>query len=176
MMDNMKETLIAEIKDFELPGYNEIPNVGLYLEQTTKYISEYFIPLENVTLTGSMTSNYVKKKIIKNPVKKQYDREQIAYLFFIAVAKSVISLDDIQLLIRLQQETCDLSTAYAYFRSELKAVLNYVFGITESLESYSEHNSSEKLLLRKTIMAVANKIYLDKVFDYIRNQDQYKTE
>ena len=30
---------VAEaLKGFRLPRYNEIPNVGLYLEQTAKYI------------------------------------------------------------------------------------------------------------------------------------------
>ena len=34
-----KDTMTAAIRSFRLPRYEEIPNVGLYLEQTTKYIS-----------------------------------------------------------------------------------------------------------------------------------------
>ena len=87
MKQETKLAIAASVRDFCLPRYNEIPNVGLYLEQTTKYICEYLAPLGEFSLTSSMISNYVKKGLIANPVKKQYSREQIAYLFFIAVAK-----------------------------------------------------------------------------------------
>ena len=55
---------------FRLPRYNEIPNVGLYLDQVTKYIDDYLSPIAP-SLTSSMISNYVKKKIIENPIKKK---------------------------------------------------------------------------------------------------------
>ena len=76
-----KQQISQSIADFRLPRYNEIPNVGLYLEQATKYVCEYLAPLGEYNLTPSMISNYVKKGLIANPVKKQYSREQIAYLF-----------------------------------------------------------------------------------------------
>ena len=93
MKRETKQKIAASVADFRLPRYQEIPNMGLYLEQTSKYISEYLAPLGDYGLTNSMISNYVKKGLVANPVKKQYDREQIAYLFFIAVAKNVLSLD-----------------------------------------------------------------------------------
>ena len=45
MTPEMKQQVAEVFKDFRLPRYNEIPNVGLYLEQTTKYISQYLEPL-----------------------------------------------------------------------------------------------------------------------------------
>jgi hypothetical protein len=81
----IKNAIILSVKDFKLPVYKEIPDTGLYLEQVTQYISEYMKPLEDISITGSMISNYVKKKLISNPVKKQYHREQIAYLIFISI-------------------------------------------------------------------------------------------
>ena len=105
MKQETKMQIAQSIKDFRLPRYQEIPNVGLYLEQATKYVCEYLEPLGEYSLTPSMISNYVKKGLIANPVKKQYGREQIAYLFFIAVAKSVRSLDALTGFIQLQQRT-----------------------------------------------------------------------
>ena len=93
MKQETKQQISSSISDFRLPRYHEIPNVGLYLEQATKYVYEYLEPLGEFILTPSMISNYVKKGLIANPVKKQYGRDHIAYLFFIAVAKSVLSLD-----------------------------------------------------------------------------------
>ena len=80
---------------YSLPAYDQIPNVGLYLEQVTKYLNEYLEPLGCAPLTGSMIANYVKKGLVKNPVKKQYDREHIARLLVIAVSKTVLSLEEV---------------------------------------------------------------------------------
>ena len=93
MEQRLKAEIAGTIRTLRLPYYQEIPDVGLFLDQTAKYISQYLAPLQENALTGSMISNYVKKGLIANPVRKQYDREQIAYLFFIAVAKSVLTLE-----------------------------------------------------------------------------------
>ena len=93
MKNETLQRIAASVNGFHLPRYNEIPNVGLYLEQTAKFITEYYAPLGEYGLTTSMISNYVKKGLLNNPVKKQYNREQIAYLLFIALAKNVLSLD-----------------------------------------------------------------------------------
>ena len=94
-----KELISQSIAKFHLPRYKEIPDVGLFLEQVTKYINEYLKPLDDISLTGSMISNYVKMKLIDNPIKKQYGRDQIAHLFFIALFKPVLTLDEINKLL-----------------------------------------------------------------------------
>ena len=55
-------------RDYRMPRYKEIPNVGLYLEQTVKYINECLAPIE-ISITPSMLSNYVKKGYIDRPKK-----------------------------------------------------------------------------------------------------------
>ena len=97
-----------EISQFSLPRYRQIPDIGLLLEQTVRLINGYLDPLGGVLLTSSMVSNYVKHGIIDRAVKKQYGRDQLAYLVFIAIAKTVLSLDDIARLIELQRNCCDL--------------------------------------------------------------------
>ena len=164
MKQNTKEEIKNSIKGFSLPRYNDIPNVGLYLEQVVKYISEYLEPLGSFSITGSMVSNYVKKGIIENPVKKQYNREQIAYLLFMAISKNVLSMEDIRLLFETQKRTYEPEKAYNYFCCELENVLAYVFGIKENLDTVGQDKNDAKDMLRNTIIAVAYKIYLDKYF------------
>ena len=108
----MKETLA----DFHLPTYTEIPSVGLYLDQTSKYINECLGDIADGPITNSMISNYVKHHLIANPIKKQYGRDQIAYLLFITLGKSVLSLEQIELLVKIQKESCDCKEAYEAFR------------------------------------------------------------
>ena len=133
-----------------------------------KYISEYLNPLGEFALTGSMISNYVKKGIITNPVKKQYSREQIAYLIFIAIAKSVVSIEDIRLMIEIQKKTYPPEVAYNYIEAELTNILQFVFGIKDSLDVIGSNNHEAKNMLRTAIITVAHKVYLDKYFEYYR--------
>lgn len=86
---------------FHMPAYSEIPNVGLYLEQTLKYINDTFAGFKSIELTKSMISNYVKLGYLRRPVRKQYDREQIASLLFIALSKQVLSMENIGKLLRI---------------------------------------------------------------------------
>ena len=77
-------------RDYRMPRYKEIPNVGLYLEQTVKYINECLAPIE-ISITPSMLSNYVKKGYIDRPIKKQYYADQIAY-FCSELEKTLIAI------------------------------------------------------------------------------------
>ena len=164
MKPETKQEITNSIQDFRLPRYNEIPNVGLYLEQVTKYICEYLAPLQENAITGSMISNYVKKGLVSNPVKKLYSRDQIAYLMFIALAKSVLSLDNLILFIRLQERTYSTERAYNYLCDEFENTLHYVFGMKPELASVGMDSTDEKFMLRATIITVAHKIYLEKCF------------
>ncbi len=159
--------LLEGIKDFHLPKYNEIPNVGLYLEQTSKYISESLSPIFSNAITGSMISNYVKKGLVSNPIKKQYDREQIAYLIFITIVKTVLSMDDIKLCIDIQKKSYDAVTAYNYFSEEFETLISYIFDAKPIPEETNIDFTQEKRMLRNIIITVAHKIYLEKYFDLI---------
>lgn len=172
MEQRVKREIIQSIQEFKLPKYEEIPDVGLYLEQTTKYISEYLQAIESFSITGSMVSNYVKKGLIKNPVKKQYGREQIAFLIYIAIAKTVLSLEDIQQLIGMGIKSYSPEKAYAYFCQEFENVLHFVFGLKDSLDEVGSEQTDEKVMLRNCIITVAYKIYLDKSFAAMRRLEQ----
>ncbi len=162
------EKIVAAIDTFALPAYGDIPDVGLFLEQTSRYICGCLEPFASFSLTGSMISNYVKKKLIANPVKKMYSREQIAYLFFVTIAKSVLALEDIQLMINMQKETFDSETAYEYFRAELRNILLYVYGLKDSPDQIGTRESAEKAMLRNIIITAAHKAYLDSCFRMLK--------
>jgi len=171
MKQETKQLVKNSVSDFRLPRYNEIPNVGLYLEQATKYVCEYLEPLGEYTLTPSMISNYVKKGLIANPVKKQYSREHIAYLFFIAVAKSVLYLDALTGFIKVQQQTYTLPKAYDYFAEQFESLLRFTFELQDSVEVVGEDNTDEKRLLFTCIVAAVQKVYLEKCLDAIAKED-----
>ena len=172
MDKEMKRRMAESVRGLRLPRYAEIPTVGLYLEQTIKYINSYLAPLGCLELTGSMVSNYVKKGLIPAPVKKQYFPEQIGYLFFVALAKNLTSMENIDLLISVQRATYTLPVAYDYMCGELENMLFYFFGLKERPEELGETDSDEKNLLRGLIMSAANVIYLNNYIEYVRKQNQ----
>lgn len=172
MTDKMKERIASSVRSFRLPRYHEIPAVGLYLEQTTKYIAEFLDPLQEGCLSSSMISNYVKKHLISSPVKKQYDRDQIAYLIFIAMAKNVLSLDNIARFIALQEQTYTRQRAYDYFCEELENMLYFVFGLKSAPDNIGKDSTDEKVMLRNTIIAISQKIYLEKCFQAMAEESK----
>lgn len=166
----MKRLMAEPVRGFRLPRYAEIPTMGLYLEQTIKYINSHLAPLGCLELTSSMVSNYVKKGLIPAPVKKQYYPEQISYLFFVALAKNLTSMENIDLLISVQRKTYTLPMAYDYMCRELENMLFYFFGLKEAPEDVGETESDEKNLLQGLIMSAANVIYLNNYFEFVRKQ------
>lgn len=172
-MDIMNLITINAVEKFRLPRYSEIPSVGLYLEQTTKYINSLLSPL-GFEITGSMIRNYVKMGLVKNPVQKQYYDDQIAHIIVITVLKNVISLENISTLFERQCTVYSDEVAYDYFCMEFENMLFYQFGIKNSVDNIGNTNSIEKKMLRSAIIAVSHVIYLKSCFENISNESKKK--
>ena len=172
MKPETKQRISVSIAEFRLPRYQDIPNVGLYLEQTCKYMADFLSPLGDYALTPSMVSNYVKKGLIASPVKKQYGRDQLAYLLFIAVAKNVLSLDALADFFQLQRRTYPLNRAYDYFCDLFENLLRFAFELQDTLESTGEESSDEKRLLYTCVVAVTQKVYLERCLAAIAEEGE----
>ena len=156
---------------FALPRYADLPTVGLYLDQTVQFVNGYFRTFQGVELTASMVSNYVKKGILSHPVKKKYTREQLACLIYIVVSKTVLSMENIDTLFRMQRAHYSPAQAYDTFCDELENCLPYVFGLSKTMKDSAPDADDERKLLRSTIFSAANKIYLDCVFAVLRQEE-----
>lgn len=115
--------------EFTLPAFREIPDVGLYLDQTVKYVNRVVEPIGVQPLTPSMVSNYVKKHYISNPVQKQYSPEQLAGLIVIAVSKTVLSMEDLAMLVQpAVLHGRPVSEIYDTYCADLREALAETFG------------------------------------------------
>lgn len=165
-----KEVKASRVQQFRLPRYQELPDVGLYLEQTTKYLNSFLAPLGCLEITSSMVSNYVKKGLIPNPVKKQYYAGHLAYLFFVAVAKQLVSIENLILLVQIQKDTYPLDVSYDYFCDQFEDTIFFLFGIKDTSRDFGESTSEEKNLLHGLIFSAAHMIYMDAQFSAIREK------
>ncbi len=159
--------MTENLKNFHLPTYREIPTVGLYLEQTVRYINEYLQPLGCIEVTSSMISNYVKKGYTPRPIKKQYNAELIADLIFIVIVKQVLSMENIGILLQRQKDLAPTEKAYDYFCREFEHVLSDTFEMRASAQEIASDTTAEIRILRSAIIAAAHIIYLSHCFEEI---------
>lgn len=80
------------------PRWDELPVLDLYLDQVLLYVNKVCKPAFTASdkgLTASMINNYVKHGYLEKPLKKKYNRQQVARLIAITSLKTVFSIQDI---------------------------------------------------------------------------------
>ncbi|MCR5794861.1 MAG: DUF1836 domain-containing protein [Solobacterium sp.] len=157
----------TESRKFYLPSYQEIPDVGLYLEQVAKFINSYLQGYEELYVTPSMISNYAKQKLIERVRKKTYTRDQIAALIFINLAKNVISIEHTAMFLHSMHEPEQFRAAYEQFRILLPEALKMLHVGSGPVTS---DNTAEPLLQRIS-EAIAYKMYLETCFDRMKTEE-----
>lgn len=70
---------------------------------------------EDKNLTSTMINNYVKHKVIPAPVKKKYEKEHLANLTMVCIAKQVLSLSEIQAMMEKLRAAENIETLYDRF-------------------------------------------------------------
>lgn len=85
------------LDNFKLPTWNEIPDIGLFMDQVITLLTQYldYLPpelKEDNCITPAAINNYVRMKIMPEPRKKRYYRLHIAYLLMICTMKQSLSI------------------------------------------------------------------------------------
>lgn len=85
-----------------LPAWEQIPDVGLYMDQVLTVMERTFDGvLPHGEITRSMVNNYVKAGLLPRPSKKKYDRDHLAMLIMIVIFKQALSMERIARLLAL---------------------------------------------------------------------------
>ena len=85
--------------------WDMLPDFPLYMDQVLSYMERQTIHLdESDTLTASMVNNYTKNALVPRAEGKKYSQTHLAYLTFICTLKQVMSVRDMDLLIRTELE------------------------------------------------------------------------
>lgn len=183
---------LKDVSSFSLPKYKELPGVELYMEQVLKFINgalETISPNEERQLTSFMVNNYVKAKMVSEPVKKKYSRDQIGYLMAICLMKSTISMSDMSLLLELDKGISnDKGKLYAFFCELETSILGEASNkISTKVDQISKRFKTEKkvnqekavesardglglLALRLAISSQANKLLSDYIISLLRKE------
>ncbi len=167
MTGENRAELAREAAEFHLPRYRELPDIGLRLEQVTRYVARY-VP---GPLTGSMVSNYVKQRLIPGPVKKSYSQESLAYLMLLSYVKTVMTMEDIRLMIQVQKSSYELPVAYDYFCEEFENLFQFVCGAKPAPSEIGTTRTEEKELLRAALLSITYKLRMDQHLQLLRAAD-----
>jgi hypothetical protein len=100
------------------PKWDEIPELDLYLDQVLLYVNNVCgssISAADKGLTASMINNYVKHGYISKPVKKKYQRRQVARLIAITTLKTVFSIQEISATLNMLHKEADSRELYDDF-------------------------------------------------------------
>ena len=114
-MEEMEQARLAEWMDSRsranLPDWDSLPQLELYMDQVIILLTEYLSPLcrsgEEKAVTASIINNYVRMHVMPPPRKKKYGRIHLACLVIICVLKQSLSISCIQ---RMLPEDCSEET------------------------------------------------------------------
>ena len=117
-MEHDLDHVRAEIGRYKPVSWEQIPDLGLYMDQVITFITRAYEPLYGDStkryLSAPMINNYVKNKLIPRPSGKKYSRLQIAMLIMIVALKQVCMMEDIRVLLRTEGEE-EVQALYARF-------------------------------------------------------------
>lgn len=118
------------LDDYRLPAWGEIPDIGLYMDQVVTLLSGYldYMPpelKEEQVITPAAINNYVRKKIMPEPVKKKYYRVHIAYLIMVCTLKQSLSIPTLQTMIPPGLSEDELQRVYSAFVTRHRMACRY---------------------------------------------------
>ncbi|MCR5108139.1 MAG: DUF1836 domain-containing protein [Lachnospiraceae bacterium] len=173
------------IRNFSLPDWDDIPDIGLYMEQVITYLTQklnYLPPNMNKDeslITPATINNYVRTRIMPEPVKKRYYRIHLAYLLMICTLKQSLSIALLQTLLPSGESEEEVTKKYTAFVERHHIAVEY-FGdqieqmagplIDQGLESKISAHSTEDLIFSSVIIAGFSKIFAQKLLG-IRDKD-----
>ena len=88
--------------DYVLP--EDLPHIELYMDQVTTFLEEQLKNTkrfeEDKIFTKTMINNYTKNHLLPPSNKKKYSRNHMILLIYIYYLKNVVSINDIQIMLK----------------------------------------------------------------------------
>lgn len=149
----MKASVLSE---FSAPGWKELPDIDLYMDQVLAIAEKYFGIFSNTDenkVTSSMLNNYVKQKAVPPPEKKRYNKEHLSRFLMICVLKRVLSIAQIRTLFDSLFANFSAPEVYTLFVDELESAIKSL-SKNVALPSLADENASV-LSLRYAVRSFA---------------------
>lgn len=143
--------------NYRLPAWEEIHDIGLYMDQVVTLLRQYldYLPpelKEEQVITPAAINNYVRKKIMPEPVKKKYYRTHIAYLIMICTLKQCMSISTLQTMIPMGLNEEELERTYTAFAKRHRASsLFFIEMVREVAAGILDHTEQKEISTDDTV-------------------------
>ena len=176
-MQSKHDLGFTDIAQYHCLRWAELPDLALYMDQVLTILEKQLCLIacgpEDKNLTSTMINNYVKHKVIPAPVKKKYEKEHLANLTMVCIAKQVLSLSEIQGMMEKLRAAENIETLYDRFCYILEKKLWQTFGNQLMLEESKEETPN---MLEALAGAFANKLYLQMLLVQQTTEKEKKAE
>ena len=102
--NDILNSILDSLTNIDYIRAEEIPNINLYMDQVTTFMEEHLASTkryeDDKILTKTMINNYAKNHLLPPPVKKKYSREHVLILIFIYYFKNILSIKDIETVLK----------------------------------------------------------------------------
>ena len=118
------------LDEYRLPAWEELPNIGLYMDQVVTLLTQYldYMPpelKEEQVITPAAINNYVRKKIMPEPIRKKYYRVHIAYLIMVCTLKQCLSIPTLQTIIPMGLSEEEVRQTYSSYVKRHRMACTY---------------------------------------------------
>ena len=102
--NDLLNSILGSISRTDFIKSADIPNIDLYMDQVTSFMEKELKSTkrneDDKVLTKTMINNYAKNDLLPAPVKKKYSKEHLLLLTFIYYFKNIMSMKDIEALLK----------------------------------------------------------------------------
>lgn len=142
--EELLTNILARLDNLSYIKLDKIPEIDLYMDQVTSFMEDHLQKTkrnpEDKALTKTMINNYAKNDLLPPPVKKKYSKDHMILLIFIYYYKGILSIGDIQTLLKPLTEK--------YFHTGGESGLSSVYEEVFSLEN-DEIDDLKDSIIRK---------------------------
>lgn len=129
----VKPMLLREkMTSLHILRFSSLPDLSLYMDQVVSFLEKQLEPFvltsEDKLITPTMINNYVKLRLIPPPEKKRYTREHLAMLFICVLLKHVMTLNELDSILKEIFRRATVGEIYDLFCDELENAVHAMFG------------------------------------------------
>lgn len=181
------------VAGFSLPSWENIPDIGLYMDQVIVLLSHYLGLIspsvdkesdqsgeesDEKIFSASAINNYVRLKIMPAPIKRKYYRVHIAYLIIIFTLKQAVSINIVKEMLQSEMPEESVQELYSdYVVKHRAATLLFTDIVRECAKDvFDPEKDGDSLVvssfvIQEALIAGFSRVLTEKLVS-LKNQDK----
>ncbi|HBR31577.1 MAG: DUF1836 domain-containing protein [Eubacteriales bacterium] len=152
--------------------WEQLPDIELYKDQIIAYMQRQLISYDdNELLTGAMINNYIKAGALPRPNGKKYGREHIALLTAICALKPIMSVSDMEYLLKSQNENIDTESFYGLLCADIEKTMQTT---ADNIDDNLEEDNLPRYIVSIALQAAGLRLVCESLLRLLREENAEK--